>query len=116
MMAALINKATNEILIPTLEIAKTFSTRGKGLLGRTSLPEQEALWIHRCNSIHTFFMKFSIDCIFVDKNLKVKAIYENVQPWRLILPVWGASSVIELSSGAVSKKKVQVGDQLYVGS
>lgn len=115
-MAALMNKTTNETLIPQLEIALTFSSRGKGLLGRSFLPDQQALWIHHCNSIHTFFMKFSIDCVFVDKNLKVKAIYQDVHPWRLVLPVWGASSVIEMTAGSVSRIKVKVGDQLYVGS
>lgn len=116
MMAALMNKTTNETLIPQLEIARTFSKRGKGLLGRSFLPSEDALWIHRCNSIHTFFMKFSIDCVFVDKNMKVKAIYQDIHPWRLILPVWGASSVIEMASGSVGKMRLKVGDQLYVGT
>ncbi|WP_253696606.1 DUF192 domain-containing protein [Bdellovibrio sp. HCB117] len=116
MMAALINKTTNQTLVPDLKVAKTFWSRGKGLLGRASLPQEEALWILRCNSIHTFFMQFSIDCVFVDKNLKVKAIFEDVRPGRLVFPVWGASSVIEMSAGSVSKMKVSVGDQLYVGA
>lgn len=116
MMAALMNKTTNQVLVPHLEVARTFWSRGKGLLGMSSLPEGQALWIHRCNSIHTFFMKFSIDCVFVDKNLKVRAVYQDVRPWRLVLPVWGASSVIEMPSGASSKVKISVGDQLYVGA
>lgn len=116
MMATLVNKTTNQVLIPHLEVAQTFWKRGKGLLGRSSLREDGALWIPRCNSIHTFFMKFSIDCVFVDSNLKVKAIYQDVQPGRLVLPVWGASSVIEMAAGASSKVNVSVGDQLYVGA
>lgn len=115
-MAVLVNKTTNQTLIPQLEVAKTFWKRGKGLLGRTELPKDEALWILHCNSIHTFFMNFAIDCVFVDKNLKVKAVYEDVRPWRLLLPVLGASSVIEMSSGSVRRMKVSVGDQLYVGA
>lgn len=116
MMASLVNKTTNETLIPQLEIARSFSSRGKGLLGRSCLPEEQALWIHRCNSIHTLFMKFSIDCVFVDRNMMVKAVYQDIPPWRLVLPVWGASSVIEMTSGAVRRLNVKVGDQLYVGS
>ncbi|WII70625.1 DUF192 domain-containing protein [Bdellovibrio sp. 22V] len=116
MMTALQNKTTNQTLIPKLEVARSFAARGKGLLGRSSLAEDQALWILHCNSIHTFFMKFSIDCVFVDKNLKVKAVYQDVRPWRLVLPVWGASSVIEMASGSVSKMKLSVGDQLYVGA
>ena len=117
MMAAVLeNKTTNQKLIADLEIARGFWSRGKGLLGRSSLAEGQALWIHRCNSIHTFFMKFSIDCVFVDKNLKVKALYQDVPPWRLVPPVWGASSVIEMRSGTITERKISVGDQLYVGS
>lgn len=115
-MAVLVNKTTNQTLIPHLDVAQTFWARGKGLLGRPSLASEEALWILRCNSIHTFFMKFPIDCVFIDKNLKVKAIYQDVSPWRLVLPVWGAQSVIEMASGAVSKMNVSLGDQLYVGA
>lgn len=115
-MTALENKTTNARLIGNLEVAKTFWTRGRGLLGRKDLAEDQALWIHRCNSIHTCFMQFSIDCVFVDKNLKVKAIYKDVKPWRLVPPVWGASSVIEMASGVSSKLQINVGDQLYVGA
>lgn len=116
MMAVLKNLTTNQTLVPHLDVAKTFWSRGKGLLGRASLPAQEALWIHRCNSIHTFFMKFSIDCVFVDKNLQVKAIYKEIPPGRLIAPVWGASSVIEMAAGSATSMKISVGDQLYVGA
>lgn len=106
----------NHILISQLEIADSFGTRAKGLLGRESLSPQSAMWIHRCNSIHTFFMKFSIDCVFVDRKLRVKAIYKNVKPGRLIFPVWGASSVFELSANAVDQLNIRVGDELYVGA
>ncbi|MGE5085504.1 MAG: DUF192 domain-containing protein [Bacillota bacterium] len=115
-MMKLENITTQQKLIPNLEVAKSFTSRGKGLLGRSSLAEDRALWIHHCNSIHTFFMKFAIDCVFVDKNLKVKAVFQDVKPWRLILPVWGASSVIEMASGMSSKLKISVGDQLNVGA
>ena len=116
MMAVLRSATTQQTLITDLEVATTFKTRGKGLLGRDFLAPEQALWIHHCNSIHTFFMKFPIDCVFVDKNLKVKAIYKDVKPWRLLLPVWGASSVFEMASGALNNMNVKIGDQLHVGS
>ncbi len=116
MMAILTNKTTNQTLIPDLRIAKDFLSRGKGLLGREELPEDQALWIHQCNSIHTFFMKFSIDCVFVDRNLRVKAVRQDVNPWRVVFPIWGASSVIEMASGNIEKLNIKVGDQLYVGA
>lgn len=110
------SKTNNQRLISYLEVADSFITRGKGLLGHASLGEDSGMWIHRCNSVHTFFMKFSIDCIFVDKNLKVKKIYKNVKPWRLVSPVWGANSVFELAEGTANRMNIRVGDQLYVGS
>lgn len=114
-MPCLENKTKNTKLINNLKIAKTFWSRGKGLLGRKELPADEALWIHRCNSIHTCFMKFSIDCVFLDKEMKVKAIHENVKPGFLIPPVWGANSVVEMASGSSRKLEINVGDELYVG-
>ncbi len=115
-MPQLMRKENSEILISNLQVAKTFWQRGKGLLGHSTLKKDEGLWIHRCNSIHTFFMKFSIDCVFVDKDLKIKALYREVHPSRLIAPVWGANSVFELSSGTIDQKQIQLGETLHVDS
>ncbi len=114
-MAVLKNKIENIILFEKLFVANTLWTRGVGLLGRPSMTSDEAILITRCNSIHTFFMKFSIDCIFLDKNMKVKSIRADIKPGRIILPVWGASSVVELAAGASSRCNIKVGDQLDVG-
>lgn len=110
------SKTAHKILIADLEVAEGFLARGKGLLGRPSLAPEQALWIPHCNSIHTFFMKFAIDCVFVDKSLKVKAIVENVKPGRLVLPIWGVSSVVEMTAGNARRLNISVGDQLYVGA
>ncbi len=110
------DQARQKTLISKLEVARSFSERGRGLLGRQGLDPQAGLWILRCNSIHTFFMKFPIDCVFLDKNLKVIAIYPDVQPWRIVWTGWSARSVIELASGVSRQVGIQVGDQLHVGS
>jgi uncharacterized membrane protein (UPF0127 family) len=115
MMARLINKTQNKILIENLEVASEFM-RFKGLMGKESMENNYALWIKRCNSIHTFFMNFPIDVIFVDKNLKVKKCIEHIQPNKIVWPIWGASSVIELKDGFLSQNKTQIGDQLHVDS
>jgi uncharacterized membrane protein (UPF0127 family) len=85
-----------------LKTADTLFSRTKGLLGRSSLPEGEGLWIKRCNSIHTAFMKFPIDVLFVDKDLKVVSVYENLKPWRITRLHFSASSVIELPAGTLA--------------
>lgn len=96
--------------------AKSLWSRTKGLLGTSSLPENRSLWIHRCNTIHTCFMKYEIDCVFVDRDLKVLAIFEKVSPWRITPPVWQASSVFELAGGQVKQHGIELGDTLYVGN
>jgi uncharacterized protein len=110
----LMNTSKNINLSTQLKKADSFAARLKGLIGVSKLNPDEALWINDCPSIHTFFMSFDIDVLFVDSNLKVKAKYENVKPWRLILPVWGAKSVIEFAAGTLINRNVEVGDQLNV--
>jgi uncharacterized membrane protein (UPF0127 family) len=107
------NSAT---LIPNLKIADSFYQRAKGLLGTKQIADNEALWITSGNSIHTFFMNYAIDCVFVDRKLVVKAVLKDIRPWRLTLPVFTASSVIEMKSGKATEINIQPGDQLHVGS
>jgi uncharacterized membrane protein (UPF0127 family) len=114
MMMRLYSKNTSKTLIPKLEVASTLWARTKGLLGRASLPEDQGLWIHRCNSIHTFFMKFPIDLVFVDRKMVVKKTISKVKPNRIVFPVLWATSVIELSPGFLENNPIAVGEQLHV--
>ncbi len=109
------NSTRKEVLATHVEKANSLFSRMKGLLGRSGLENHRTLWISNCNSIHTLFMKFSIDVIFVNKDLIVKAVYRNIKPGRFILPIWGASSVFEFSSKALKNKAIEKGDQLDVG-
>lgn len=113
-MSELRLKSTNQILLSNLTIATTFKSRGVGLLGMSGLNDNQGLWIHKCNSIHTFFMKFTIDCIFVDQNLKIKSLKSKVSPWKVIWPQWNASSVFEVNSGFIERTGIKTGDGLYV--
>lgn len=112
----IIKNKNAELIVDHLELATSFIERGKGLLGRDDLPESEGLWIKPCNNIHTFFMKFRIDCLFLDENLVIQKIASNMKPFRVAGPVWKARSVIELKAGTASKSNLAVGDQLYVVS
>ena len=103
-----------ETLVPRLEVADRMWSRTVGLLGRQQLPDEEALWIHRCNSVHTFFMQFAIDLVFCDRDLRVKKTCARVQPWRLVWPVWGATSVIEFNAGFLDRHPLAVGEKLHV--
>lgn len=104
------------LLISDLEIANNLWTRGRGLLGRTGLKKDQALWIDPGNSIHTWFMKFSIDCVFVTKELQVVSVVEQISPWRWVGPQWGARSVIEMAAGTAAHWNLKKGDRLHVGT
>lgn len=106
---------SSEPLIKNLEVAENFTDRLKGLLGRKTLPSDQALWIKKCSSIHTFFMKFPIDAIFIDKNMSVQKICSQIPSGTMR---WGNSKstdVIEMASGVAQSLKLQKGDQLHVG-
>ena len=83
------------------EIAETFFQRARGLIGRHGLAPHCGLLITRCNCIHTFFMRFPIDVVFLDRKGQVVKTVRNVRPWRLF--VWGgwrAVSALELSASS----------------
>ena len=94
-----------------LEVADTPSTRNKGLLGRTGLPSGGGLWIVPCASVHTFFMKFPIDLVYIDRRKKVKKVRSRVGPWRLSACFF-AHSILELPAGTVDNTQTRRGDQL----
>lgn len=106
----------NQVLIPRLEVAAGLNARSKGLLGRSELSADTGLWIHRCNSIHTWFMRFPIDCVFVDRELRVVSVKESVGPWRFVWPQWGARSVVEVKAGVAGTWKLRKGEKLDVGA
>ena len=98
-----------------MEVARSFKERSWGLLGHQSLPEHHCLWIHKCRSIHTFFMKFNIDVLYVDENLKITKIRRDIPPWSLS---WGgvtSKSCFEFQGQSLSQN-LQLGDFLHVGS
>jgi uncharacterized membrane protein (UPF0127 family) len=61
-----------------VELANTSATRRKGLLGRDRLSDGEGLWIFPCESIHTFFMRFPIDLVYLDRSNRVKKVRKAV--------------------------------------
>ena len=82
-----------------VEVADTFWTRLRGLLGRKDLPEGHGLWLVPGAMIHTCFMAFPIDAVFLDGGLRVLRV-RTMAPWRFSPWVRGADSVLELPAGA----------------
>ena|ERR1700752_2478474 len=105
------NLTSDTVLASHAEIADQPASRNKGLLGRTGLGFGEGLWIVPCESVHTFFMKFPIDLVYIDRNKKVKKVRSAVGPWRLSACL-SAHSIIELPAGVVHDTRTAPGDQL----
>lgn len=108
-----LNKTQGRTVAARVEKADTYETRSRGLLGRQSMAEGEGLWIVPCPMIHTFFMKFPIDVLFLDRALKVVRVIEDLKPWRLSPWVLRAHSVLELAGGSL-KGSVRAGDVLEI--
>ncbi len=96
--------------------AHNFLARSIGLIKYESLDVGQALWLKPCSSIHTFFMRFAIDCVFLSRQMQIIAIVENVKPWRLVLPIYRAQSALEFKAGQCQELQLKKGDQLYVGA
>ena len=92
--------------------AHSFRLRLVGLLGRSSLEPGEALLLDPCTSVHTAFMRFAIDVIYLDGARRVVKVVPALKPFRVSGMLRGAHSVIELPCGTIVKAKTEIGDQL----
>jgi uncharacterized protein len=94
-------------------VAHSPLSRLKGLLGRSELPRGEGLLIRPAFAIHTWFMRFPIDAVFLDGDLRVLAAAADLKPWRGAARR-GASAVLELAGGEYSRRGLRLGDRLEV--
>jgi uncharacterized membrane protein (UPF0127 family) len=92
-------------------VAVTPFRRMKGLLGRRELPPGEGLLMRPTSSIHTFFMRFPIDVVFLDRDLVVRKVASGVKPWRLVV-ARRARSVLELAAGEAAVRGLATGQRL----
>ncbi|GGD00129.1 hypothetical protein GCM10007216_33580 [Thalassobacillus devorans] len=106
---AVINLDTNQLIAENVTRADKFWLRFKGLMGRKSIPDDFALHIIPCPSIHTFFMKFPIDVLYLDQSNRVIGIEENLQPGKVGKRFSGGHSVIELPARKIAQTEVAVG-------
>jgi uncharacterized protein len=85
--------------------------RLRGLLGRSELPRGEGLLLRPAGSIHTSFMRFPIDVVFLDRDLHVVGLETHVRPWRAA-GRRGARAVLELPAGEAEAQGIRIGDRL----
>ncbi len=105
----LINETRKIVLAKRVEEATNVFKRTKGLLGRKNLDEEDALILFKCRGVHTYFMGFNIDVIFLDRNKKVISIIRNLPPWRTTKLLNESYYIIEMQCNS-TVNKVEVSD------
>ena len=98
------NVRTGEHLANMVEAAFDSTSRNRGLLGRDSFAPGSALIIAPCTSVHTWFMRFPIDLVFVGKLGEIKKVRPAVGPWRLAA-AWNSFAVVELPAGGAGDSR-----------
>ena len=104
-------KSDRRVVAERALLANSFLKRFKGLMFNKKMKGYDAIMLKPCNSIHTFFMNYAIDAIFLDKKLKIIKIKRNLKPWRITPVYFYSASVIELEGGCLDKN-VKKGDEL----
>ncbi|HEV2492812.1 MAG TPA: DUF192 domain-containing protein [Terriglobia bacterium] len=110
------NRTKETFLAYKVRIADSMLSRLIGLLGRRSLAPDSGLWILPSSGVHTLGMLFTIDVVFLDKNLKVVGVRELLRPFSITSLNLQAESVIELPAHSIFKSRTEVGDELVVSS
>lgn len=113
-----VTRKDGSLIIARCSVMATPAERMKGLLGHTSLSDDEALWFPHETSVHTFFMKFSIDVAFLDRKGRVLALYHSLKPWRhtwIHLFALGGGT-LEAAPGLFRKIGLRKGEELVVCS
>ena len=113
MAVALVNGRTGLAVADAVELALTRRSRRRGLLGRDVLEPAAALILSPCVAVHTAFMRFAIDIVFVDRDGCALKIVSELAPWRVALSPL-AYAAIELAGGRVRSCDVSVGDRFYL--
>lgn len=105
-----VNTTKNVMIAKHVRVADNFLSRLKGLMGVPGLPEGHGLWIVPCADIHSCFMRFEFDAIFMDHGGKVVHLVERMKPWRMTPWIKGSKVVLELDGGVIDKTGTELGD------
>jgi uncharacterized membrane protein (UPF0127 family)/CheY-like chemotaxis protein len=109
----IVNLTRGNVLGEHIVIADTPLSRMRGVLGRQPLKPGHGFLLQPAPSIHTAFVRFQFDAVFLDMNLQVVRVVHRVKPWRLA-SARRAAMVLELAAGEAERRKVRVGDQIVI--
>ena len=101
-----------ELLFNSVKTADNFFIRAFGLTFRKEPKPGEGLLFYKCNSIQTFWMRFAIDVIFLDKDNKILALFSGLAPFRITPFIKGAGKALELRKDSIKNSGLNIGDML----
>ena len=110
----IISKKNNIIVVKKLIIADNPISRTIGLLLKKSFEAGEGLLIKPCNSIHSHFMRFSFDAVFLDKENKIVYLIKQMSPWKISPIIRSAYSILEIPSGTAAIHNLEINDVLEI--
>jgi uncharacterized membrane protein (UPF0127 family) len=108
------NVTREAVLADASDKVDTPVRRGIGLIGKKGLPPGGGLIIQPCNSVVSFFMRFPIDVVFLDKDGMVCHVIRSMVPWRTSKIVKQSKMVVELPAGTVEKTGTDLGDRVTI--
>jgi len=109
----LVVREKNITVSQQLKIAESFFERLIGLMFKEKMDGFDGLLIKQCRSIHTFFMRYPLDIVFMNNEMKIKKIIRNIKPWRMTLIYFTSTQVLELEGGTLHQE-IREGDKLEV--
>jgi uncharacterized protein len=109
-----VNLTNRTELADNVSKADTFYKRLKGLMFTKSLPAGHGLLIQPCQSIHTFFMNYSIDVLYLSKDFEIVGLDETLKPAKVGKYQKRAYSVLELPAGTILKTETKIGNYLTI--
>lgn len=100
-----------DVICNNMMVASDLYLRLKGLMFSEELPGCDGFLIKPCNSIHTFFMRYSLDLVFLDNNFKIVKVFYDLSPWRMTWVYFRSHQVLEMKAGTL-KKNLNPGETL----
>jgi uncharacterized protein len=108
------NETRQASLAERVRIARSLWSRTRGLLGTSEFPAGDGLLLEPCSSIHSFWMRFTFDAIFLNRRGEVVHAISRMRPYRVSRPVFSARSVLELPAGTIEATDTRPGDRVRV--
>jgi len=101
------------VLAARARVATSLLERSIGLLGTSSLPAGEGLWLKPCSGVHTLFMRYPIDLVFLNPD-GVVIFQQTLATWRMSRWISQAEGVLELPAGTLERTQTQVDDRVLM--